>query len=177
MNLFTKTSKTIAAIGLALSLLSGMALAGCSSASGEGIFVGERAPDFQLPDLDGNTVSLSDLRGKPILLNFWAISCPYCRSEMSYIQQVHDEWSDKGLVVIGVNNGESRPAVIEFLEKYHLTFPVLLDTRETVVEQYRILHIPATLFIDKDGIIQVKITSAFPSKEAIESKLSKIMPE
>jgi len=62
--------------------------------------VGEPAPDFKLQNLDGQYISLSDLRGKPVLLNFWATWCKFCRDEMPYLQQVYEEWSGKGLVVL-----------------------------------------------------------------------------
>ena len=61
--------------------------------------VGNLAPDFQLQSLDGKTISLGDLRGKPVLINFWATWCPPCRSEMPYIQEIYEEWTDKGLVL------------------------------------------------------------------------------
>ena len=166
----------IAVIMLTVILVSGIVVAGCSPASGQGTGLGNVAPDFQLSNLEGNTVSLSDFRGKPVMLNFWASWCGPCREEMPYIQQVYAEWSDRGLVVLAVNIGESSTTVKEFVQSYGLSFSVLLDTKQDVAQKYNIQAIPTTFFIDKDGIIQVKITGAFPSKEAIETRLSKIIP-
>jgi len=150
---------------------------GCAGGSEASVArVGGLAPDFQLQDVDGKSVALGNLQDKPLLLNFWATWCPPCRSEMPYIQQVYDEWSDKGLVVLAINVGESSAKVKEFMQSYGLSFPVLLDTKEKVTQIYNIGGIPTTFFIDRDGIIQVKIIGAFPSKAAIEKDLSKIIP-
>jgi len=138
--------------------------------------VGESAPDFQLQNLDGQTVSLSDLRGKPMLINFWAIRCPDCRSEMPYIQEIYEEWSDKGLVVLAINIGESHSQVENFMKSQRLSFTVLLDTKQNVAQKYNFQYIPTTFFIDKDGIIQDKLIGAFQNKTQIEDRLSKIIP-
>ena len=164
---------------VAIILVSGLVMAGCSAnlPSAEGTPVGNPAPDFQLPNLDGKTVSLSDLRGKPVLLNFWASWCRPCRDEMPHIQQVYEEWSDKGLVVLAINLGESSSKVKEFVQSYGLPFPVLLDTKGDIAQKYNVRGlIPTTFFIDKNGIIQVKKIGAFPNKAAIETKLGEIIP-
>ncbi len=138
--------------------------------------VGESAPDFKLQNLDGQLISLSDFRGKPVLINFWATWCKFCRYEMPYLQQIYEEWSDKGLVVLTIDIGESPSKVKEFLQALNLSLPVLLDTNEKVAQKYNVPPVPTTFFIDSDGTIQVKIIGAFPSKEAIEQHLNKIVP-
>ncbi|MBA7504253.1 Thiol-disulfide oxidoreductase ResA [subsurface metagenome] len=138
--------------------------------------VGESAPDFQLENLDGQLISLSDFRGKPVLINFWATWCTFCRDEMPYLQQIYEEWSDKGLVVLTINIGESHLEVEMFLQISDLSLPVLLDTNEKVAQKYNVPPIPTTFFIDSDGVIREKIIGAFPSKGAIEKHLNKIMP-
>lgn len=161
---------------LLIILTSGLLVTGCAADTEPSAQEGKLAPDFQLQDLDGQSVALSDFRGKPVLLNFWATWCSPCRSEMPYIQQVYDEWSDKGLVVLAINIGESPATVKEFVQAQGFSFPVLLDTKQDVAEKYNIRGIPTTLFIDKDGVIQVKLIGAFPSKAAIEQNLGKIIP-
>ncbi len=166
---------------LVLILTSGLLITGCSPPSqpggpAQGPQVGKLAPDFKLQNLDGQSVSLSDFRGKPVLINFWASWCGPCRAEMPYIQQIYEEWSDKGLVILAVDIGESHATVERFMESYGLSFMVLLDTNENVALQYNIRGIPATFLIDKDGIIQVVKVGAFSSKAEIEKNLSKIMP-
>ena len=163
-------------IALLVILTSGLLVTGCATGTGPSAQVGGTAPDFQLQDLDGQSVALSNLQGNPVLLNFWATWCPPCRSEMPYIQQVYDEWSDKGLVVLTINTGESSTTVKEFMQANGLSLPVLLDRGGEVAEKYNIRGIPTTFFIDKDGIIQVKIIGAFPNEAAIEQNLGKIIP-
>lgn len=138
--------------------------------------VGEPAPDFKLENLDGQSTSLSDFRGKTVLLNFWATWCPPCVSEMPYLQQVYEGWSEKGLAVLAINIGENPTEVKGFLQAHNLSLPVLLDTKENAARKYNITGIPTSFFIDSDGIIQQKIIGAFPSKEVIETHLNKIMP-
>jgi len=138
--------------------------------------VGAPAPDFQLQDLNGKTVSLSSLRGSPVMLNFWATWCPPCREEMPFIQQIYEEWSDRGLVLLAVDMGESPARVESFLQSYNLSLPVLMDIRQDVAGQYGIMGIPTTFFIDKDGILQNRKVGAFLSKEQIEGYLREIMP-
>jgi len=168
--------KGIVVTMLTLLLVSGLVVAGCSSTPAQSAYIGGPAPNFKLPNLEGKTVSLSDLRGKPVMLNFWTTWCPPCQAEMPHIQQVYEAWSDKGLVVLAINLGESSAKVKEFVQSYGLSFPVLLDTKQGTAQKYNIGGIPTTFFIDKNGIIQVKITGAFPDKAAIENKLGKIIP-
>ena len=160
---------------LVLLLVSGLAIAGCSSGTtpGQAPRVGNMAPDFQLPDLEGRTVSLSDFHGMPVLLNFWATWCGPCRAEMPFIQDVFEDkkFSEKGLVILAVNLGESRSKVEQFMETYGLSFEVLLDTSQDVGQAYNIRGIPTTFFIDKDGIIKDIKIGAFSNTEEIEWRL------
>jgi peroxiredoxin len=168
-------NKMLTAI-LVMILTSGLLITGCSAGSEPTATVGKAAPDFELQNLDGQSISLSDLKGKPVLINFWATWCGPCVSEMPYLQEIHDEWSGKGLVVLAINIGDSSSEAEQFLQNHNLSLPVLLDTGKVVAQRYNIRGIPTTFFIDKDGIIQEKIIGAFPNKEAIENRLSKIMP-
>lgn len=142
----------------------------------EGISIGNRAIDFQLQSLDGKTVKLSDFRGKPVLLNFWATWCGPCRSEMPYLQQISDNSTATGLVMLAVDAGENATVVQKFMTELNLTIPVLLDTDKAVSKSYSITAIPSTFLIDKNGIIQKKILGAFPDKQSIENSLKTIIP-
>src|SRR4030042_3302314 len=136
--------KTLVLI-LALILISLVVITGCASGGSEGPKTGSRAPDFKLMSLDGQTVSLSGFKGKPVLLNFWATTCPSCRIEMPYLQTAYEEWTSKVVFLI-VNIGEDPATVTEFLNKYSLTLPVLLDRTYEVAGKYNIEFIPATYF-------------------------------
>ena len=157
-------------------LTTGLLITGCTAGPEPIATVGKPAPDFQLQNLDGQSITLSKLKDKPVLINFWATWCRPCVSEMPYIQEIYEEWSGKGLIVLAINMGESSSKVEQFLQDHNLSLPVLLDTKQVVARRYNIRGIPTTFFIDKDGIIQVKVIGAFPNKEAIENRLSKIMP-
>ena len=181
--IMTKVPKAILPVILTLVLLLAGCFAGPEPPDGksptalvEGTQAGDRAPDFQLQNLDGQTVSLGNLQGKPVLINFWATWCSPCRSEMPYIQEIYEEWADKGLVVLAINIGENSAKAEEFMQNYNLSFTVLLDTKQDVAQRYNISGIPTTFFIDKDGIIQDKVIGAFQNKTQIETRLSKIMP-
>jgi len=140
-----------------------------------GTKAGNLAPNFQLNNLNGKIVSLGDLRGKPVLINFWATRCPPCVSEMPYLQEIYDEWPETELMLLAVNVGESSAKVKEFMQNYNLSLPVLLDTKQDVARRYNIQYIPTTFFIDKEGIIQAAKVGAFPNKEAIEGGLNEIV--
>lgn len=133
------------------------------------------APDFHLKNLEGQIVSLSDFRGKPVLMNFWASWCQPCREEMPYLQQVYDEWTGKGLVLLTIDIGETPAAISKFFAENNLSLPVLLDSDKEVGREYGITGIPETFLIDKNGIIRKKQIRAYPNKQAVENDLSLIM--
>lgn len=146
-----------------------------ASAASEGTEVGDLAPDFQLLGLDQQPVSLGDLRGKPVMLNFWATWCYPCVSEMSYLQEIYEGYSGEGLVLLTIDLGESSSQVEEFMQKHNLSLPVLIDSG-AVADRYGILWLPTTFFIDGEGIIKGWKIGAFLSKAELEEQLSKIMP-
>ena len=161
---------------LVVILTAGLVITGCTAGSEPTATVGNVAPDFQLQNLDGQSITLSDLKGNPVLINFWATWCGPCVSEMPHLQEIHNEWSDRGLIVLAINWGESASEVEQFLQAHNLSLPVLLDTNQVVARKCGTRSIPVTFFIDKNGIIQNKVTGAFPSKASIESRLREIMP-
>lgn len=113
----------------------------------------DEAADFTLKGLDGKETSLKSLRGKVVLLDFWASWCAPCREELPKVERLHRELKDKGLVVLGINVGESAEIAREFVRKYGLTFTTLLDPYKEVTNRYRAMAIPLTVVIDRDGKI------------------------
>ncbi len=136
--------------------------------------IGRLAPDFTLVDLEGNSVTLSDFRGKTVFVNFWATWCPPCRAEMPEIEAVYQEYKDKGVVVIGVDILEPEDVVRQFVEQGGYSWIFILDATGAVSDDYRITAIPTSFFIDKDGIIQVVNIGAM-TKRAMENKLAEAM--
>jgi len=151
-----------------------MLLAGCAGENSQNPWIGKPAPEFHLSSLDGQSVSLSDLKGKMVIINFWQIRCDPCRMEMPYLQQVYDEWQGKGLVLLAINIGESPSQVAKFMQSQGLSLPVLLDGEGNIAVMYNVRAIPTTFFIDRDGIIQDVKVGAFQSKAEIESSLSRL---
>jgi len=139
--------------------------------------IGDEATDFQFQTPEGELASLSDFRGQPILLNFWAAWCQPCRIEMPYLQQIYDEWQAEGLVMLAINISEGAEEATSFMENYNLSFPVLLDTNLEVALCYYTISIPMTFFIDEDGIIQYIKVGPFTSQGEIESILNQLITD
>ncbi|HYM82142.1 MAG TPA: redoxin domain-containing protein [Candidatus Limnocylindria bacterium] len=114
---------------------------------------GKVAADFTLKGLDGKTTTLSKLRGKVVLLDFWATWCGPCRIEMPRLQTLHREFKTKGLVVLGINQRETPKRAQDFMKKYGYTFPTLLDTQSAVAEKYQVQGIPTLVVVDPKGTI------------------------
>lgn len=124
----------------------------------EGLQIGAKAPDFELKTLTGETVKLSSLKGKKVMLNFWATWCPPCKAEMPEMEKFSKQ-AGKDLVVLAVNI-DPQNDVKGFVNKNGITFPVLSDINDSVNKTYQIISIPTTYFIDSNGIIKNKYTGA-----------------
>jgi peroxiredoxin len=114
---------------------------------------GQVAEDFTLDQLDGEPVTLSELRGQAVMLNFWATWCGYCRIEMAEIQSAYEMYQDAGFTVLGINVQEGEDIVRDFARDMGLTFPLLLDAEAEVALGYGVRGLPTSLFIDQEGIV------------------------
>jgi len=148
---------------------------GCSLSSDAGPGIGNPAPDFQLHDIEGQTITLSNLRGSPVILNFWASWCGPCKHEMPFIQQIYEDWQSEGVILLSINFRETYSVATQFMESNELSFPVLFDTDGTVGLDYKVSGIPTTFFIDKGGSIQAQKLGSFTSVTEIENYLIKII--
>jgi thiol-disulfide isomerase/thioredoxin len=123
--------------------------------------VGQAAPDFTLSDLSGKSFSLSALRGKVVIVNFWATWCPPCRAEMPSMEKLHKELADEGLVLLAVNvEKDGRQTVAKFLSATPHSFPILLDEKEEIQKRYGVYKFPESFVVRKDGIIDDKVIGA-----------------
>lgn len=126
-----------------------------------GLEQGNLAPDFTLYNMQGEQVTLSELRGKRVVLNFWATWCPPCEAEMPHMQKYYDQYRDEDNVeIVGVNltyAKEKVERVEQFLTSYGITFPIVLAPDDSVPNQYQVITIPSTFMIDAEGKIQKKI--------------------
>jgi peroxiredoxin len=140
---------------------------------------GEPAPDFTLAALDGQPVRLSDLKGTPVVLNFWATWCGPCRAEMPALQESYAE-ANGSFVILGINSEGTQAETArrlsrDFRDELGLTFPILLDTPDTeVFNQYRLRGLPDTFFIDRDGVVRDVVVGPL-SREAMDEKLEALL--
>jgi thiol-disulfide isomerase/thioredoxin len=144
--------------------------------------VGKAAPGFRLNDINGKSVSLNDFQGKPVLLTFWAPLSPDCQREMPVIQQIYDKWQSKGLVVLTIDILNSRPEETQanlesFMSTNNYSFPVLLDVTQLATIQYHIGDTPTNILIDKDGLIREITPGPYLGQSAVETSLTRIMPQ
>jgi thiol-disulfide isomerase/thioredoxin len=109
------------------------------------------APDFTLEDLSGNTFSLSMMRGRAVLLDFWASWCGPCRAEMPVLERLHRQFAKRGLLVVGVNVDEPRETAARFIEQQGYTFTVLLDRRLEASMLYDARALPTLVLVDAEG--------------------------
>ena len=132
-----------------------------------GIKKGQLAPDFTLQTVTGESFTLSDLKGKKVLLNFWASWCPPCKKEMPDLQDYYENYAkEENVEIVAVNltyteksltTNEAVEAVRLFVDSYDLTFPIPLMEEDSISKTYQILTIPSTFMIDTEGKIQRQI--------------------
>jgi len=128
------------------------------SAKRASIEVGFPAPDFTFPGLNGKMVSLSDYKGKVVLVNIWATWCPSCVDEMPSMEKLYQKFKGENFEILAVSiDTLGLKAVIPFMKKYKLTFPGLIDPAGTIRISYRTTGIPESFIIGKDGILIKKI--------------------
>jgi cytochrome c biogenesis protein CcmG, thiol:disulfide interchange protein DsbE len=140
---------------------------------------GFSAPEFTLELLGGGQVTLSELRGKAVMVNLWASWCPPCRAEMPAIENVYRAYKDKGFEVLAINttyqDGEAEAAA--FAQNYSLTFPIPLDRTGAVSARYLLRALPSTFFVDRQGVIRSVVIGGPMSEATIASKLEDLLKE
>lgn len=110
-----------------------------------------KPPEFTGRTATGGTLALSSLRGKVVVVNFWASWCEECRSEMPAFQRLHSELASAGLAVIGINANETLSVVLRYAHDLNLTFPLVLDTHGRIKESYGVIGLPTTFVVARDG--------------------------
>lgn len=141
---------------------------------------GKKAAVFTLTSLDGKRVSLEDLKGKPVLLNFWATWCAPCKVEMPWFQEFQQKYAGQGLQVVGVNEDEDakqpqiKDEVVSTAKKLGVTYPVLLSDHKVGDAYGGLDMLPATFFIDKNGVIRAEAIG-LASKDEAEANVQKIL--
>ncbi|PEF12167.1 thiol:disulfide interchange protein [Bacillus thuringiensis] len=142
-----------------------------------GIEIGKSAPDFELTKLDGTNVKLSDLKGKKVILNFWATWCGPCQQEMPDMEAFYKEHKEN-VEILAINytpseKGGGEEKVSNFAKEKGITFPILLDKNIDVTTAYKVITIPTSYFIDTKGVIQDKFIGPMTQKE-MEKRVAKL---
>ncbi|WP_377864851.1 TlpA family protein disulfide reductase [Bacillus sp. R86525] len=142
-----------------------------------GIEIGKSAPDFELTKLDGAKVKLSDLKGKKVILNFWATWCGPCQQEMPDMEAFYKEHKEN-VEILAINytpseKGGGEEKVSNFAKEKGITFPILLDKNIDVTTAYKVITIPTSYFIDTKGVIQDKFIGPMTQKE-MEKRIAKL---
>ena len=122
-----------------------------------------KVPDFTVYDQNGKVVHLSDYKGKPVVINFWASWCPPCKSELPHFEEIYQSEKDKVVfLMVDLTDGEreTQDKAQSYMQSMHYTFPVYFDLDENAAMTYGIRSIPMTLFIDKDGYVSEGHTGA-----------------
>jgi peroxiredoxin len=137
--------------------------------------IGEKAPDFELVDLNGEKHRLSDYEGQGVFLNFWGTFCKPCEKEFPYVDSQYNQFKDQGVQVLAVDVGETEFAVNQFVERHKLTFPVVIDKSGDVQTAYGINPLPITFLIDKEGTV-IKSHTGQLTEEMVHDFMKQIQP-
>src|SRR5207237_3540111 len=160
--------KTLAS---AVSLL--IVLSGLLGMAARPPLVGSPAPEIVLKDLQGRDVKLSDLRGKVVLVNFWATWCKPCKEEMPAMQAAYDKLRDEGLVVLAVNELEDVQRVAEHVRSHGHTFPVVMDHDNRIANRYGVVGLPASFLIDRQGIVRERVSGSLLTEQWIADMVAR----
>ncbi|KGP71235.1 alkyl hydroperoxide reductase [Pontibacillus yanchengensis Y32] len=133
-----------------------------------GLEVGKKAPDFQLTTLNDKKISLSNLKGEKVMINFWATWCPPCRAEMPDMEKFYQN-KDITILAINLTSTESGLGdVRDFVKEFDLSFPILLDNQNNIATSYQIRPIPTTYMVNSNGVIQHKALGAMNYEQMIK---------
>jgi len=138
--------------------------------------VNNKAPDFSLKDAHGRSLSLSSLRGKVVLINFWATWCPPCKAEMPSMNRLYNEIRNRGFEIVAISTDNSLSTIRDFLARNRIDFPVLFDETKSVTRQYHVFSMPTTFLIDRNGMIVEKFYGEEDwTDPAIRKKIEKLL--
>lgn len=140
---------------------------------------GFAAPDFTLQTLTGETVTLSELRGRVVVVNLWASWCPPCREEMPALERAYRSLNPQGVEFLAVNTTyqDSLAEAVSFVDRYELSFPILSDATGEVARVYQLRALPSTFFIDGDGVIRKVVIGGPMNESTIQTVIESLLAE
>jgi len=145
-----------------------------------GLRVGTTARAFSAPSFGGGIMSLGDLRGSGVMMNFFASWCPPCRAEARDLEATYRKYRDRGIVFLGVDiEQDTWEDARTFLSEFGISYPAIRDERGAIAKQYQLYGLPTTYFIDKDGVIRSKYVGPFVGPEGLkvlETRIGMILP-
>jgi cytochrome c biogenesis protein CcmG/thiol:disulfide interchange protein DsbE len=161
---------TLAVWAILLGLLSLLGIGMIRSQQGP-ISVGSRIPDFALTTFDGQTYNTADLRGRVILINFWASWCEPCEEEAAELEQAYQEYRDRGVVFLGVNYVDTEPEALAYLERFGITYANGPDLGTRISQSFRMRGVPETYIVDGEGILVGRKIGPYSSVAEIAAAL------
>ncbi len=165
----------LAGFGLVAMLVSSTGVVhGASKRKAIGLGVGYRPPDFSVRDLSGQPQSLSQYRGKVVVLHFWASWCPYCRQEIPELTTLHQDWAGKGVRVLTISIDQDVAKLKQYLAQSPVPYPVIADLQAdpSVADQYGVSGIPVTYVLTRDGLIASRLNGSAEIIQAVEQALA-----
>jgi cytochrome c biogenesis protein CcmG/thiol:disulfide interchange protein DsbE len=141
---------------------------------GRNPLMGQPAPDFTLQTIDGQTVSLSSLRGRPVIVNFWASWCVPCREEFPLLVSAYQKYSGDGLQILGVIYNDGPQTATDFAKSYGATWPLLQDPNQTAWKSFKNSLVPVSYYIDRDGIVRA-VSYGPPPSGYLDDEIKQIL--
>lgn len=159
--------QSLAVIAIVILTMAGYALATRAAGQGREPNVGAEAIDFAAPAFSGEMFHLAELRGRPVVVNFWASWCAPCRAEAPALERVWQAYRDKGIVLLGVDIQDTEHEARAFLDEFRITYPNVRDERDEVARAYGVTGIPATYFIGRDGRVVSRWTGPISQQQMV----------
>ena len=174
---WTVSLVAVALLGGAWILLSQAptATVGADAGLTEAPIAGYLAPEFTLNDTVGDAVSLSDYRGRPVVLNFWASWCPPCRAEIPHFQEASVKYNGQA-AILGVDQGEPQTVVADFGAALGVSYPLLLDADNAVNREYGVTALPTTVFVGADGVIR-EVYTGIVNGAVLQDRIERLLSE
>jgi peroxiredoxin len=134
------------------------------------------APDIQLNDIEGNSVSLADYRGQVVLVNNWTTWCPPCREEMPILDAYFHDHQHQDFILVAIDAGDPPEVVSEFINRYGITFPVWVDPTSSAINSFRNNYLPSSYLIDRQGQV-IKVWSGAVTRASLEQNITPLLKE